>query len=92
MPKRTGQQRIDAIAPALARRDDFFRRVAAAAGDVMRCADLMAEAIEMQRGANGAEVIGRDGRNFVGIEHIVAAHCMFEARAAYLAARGSNHD
>jgi hypothetical protein len=90
MPKRTAQRRLDAIAPAIARRDDFFERVKAAENDPVRCADLMAEAIQMQYEANGKEPVGHDGRNFVCIEHVAAAHCLFAARDAYLRARGSN--
>ena len=90
MPKRTGQQRIDAITPAVERRDEFFKRIEAAEGDSVRCADLMVEAINMQSEANGIEPVGHDGKSFVGIEHIMAAHCLFKARDAYLKARGSN--
>ena len=90
MPRRTGQQRIDAITPAIERRDAFFARVAEAEGDAVKCADLMAEAIEMQREANGVEVVGYDVKVFFGIEQVTAAHCLFKARDAYLLARGSN--
>lgn len=88
--RRTGQQRIDAITPALSRRDEFHERVKAAEGDAVRCADLMAEAIQMQSEANFVEPVNKDGRSFVGIEHVFAAHCLFAARDAYLRARGSN--
>lgn len=88
--KRTGQQRLDAIEPSLARREEFYERVAAADGDVVRCADLMAEAIQMKLEANGVETVGRDGKKTVAIEELVSAHCMLKARDAYLKARGSN--
>lgn len=87
---RTGLQRLDAIEPSLARREEFYERVAAAEGDAVRCADLMAEAIQMKFEANGMEAVGRDGRKTVAIEEVVSAHCMLKAREAYLRARGSN--
>lgn len=90
MPRRTAQQRLDATTPAIQRRDEFFERVGQAEGDAVRCADLMAEAIEMQREANGMETVRADGYAVVHIEHIIAAHCLFRARDAYLRARGSN--
>jgi hypothetical protein len=87
---RTGQQRLDAILPAVARRDEFCERVKAAEGDAVRCADLMAEAITMQIDANHLEVVGKSGKVTVGIEDVMAGHCMIDARNAYLRARGSN--
>jgi hypothetical protein len=90
MAKRTGQERLDAIPAALERAEEFKRRIAEAAGDVVRLSDLMAEAIWMLREANGLEVVGRDGREVVGIEKVTATHCMLDAREAYLKARGSN--
>lgn len=87
---RTGQQRLDAIMPAIERRDEFLGRVKLAEGDTIRLSDLMAEAIHMLYEANGLETVGRDGRINVSIEKVVAAHCMFGARDAYLKARGSN--
>ncbi len=84
---RTGQQRLDAITPAIDRRDAFRKLVAAAAGDVLRCADLMAEAIQMQYDANGMEKVDRSGKAVVCIEHVCAAHCLIAARNAYLRAR-----
>lgn len=88
--KRAGQQRLDAIEPALARREEFYERVTAAEGDAMRCADLMAEAIQMKFDANGTEAVGRDGKKTVAIEEVVSSHCLLKARDAYLKARGSN--
>ena len=88
--RRTGLQRLDAIAVAVAQRDEFMSRVKAAEGDAVRCADLMAEAISMKIEANKLEVVGRDGRIVVTMEEIAAAHCMISARDAYLRARGSN--
>jgi hypothetical protein len=90
--KRTGQQRLDAIEPALHRRGEFCVRIAEAEGDAVRCADLMAEAIQMKFEANGMEPVSRDGRKTVGIEEVMSAHCMLAARDAYLRARGSNID
>lgn len=87
---RTGQQRLDAILPAIAARDEFQARVVQAEGDAVKCADLMAEAIALLREANFLEVIGRDGRVTVSIEKVTAGHCMHDAREAYLRARGSN--
>jgi len=87
---RTGQQRLDAIEPAIRRRDEFRDRVASAEGDAARCSDLMAEAILMQIEANHLETVGKNGRVFVSIDDVCAAHCMLAARDAYLRARGSN--
>ena len=87
---RTGIQRLEAIQPAIERRDEFRQRVSDAEGDAVRCADLMAEAIKMTYDARGHEPVGRDGRAVVCAEEVLAAHCMNDARAAYLRARGSN--
>lgn len=87
---RTGQQRLDAIQPAIDARDEFFERVKVAKDDVARLSDLMAEAIHFLYRANGVETVGKDGRVTVSIEKVTAAHCMFAAREAYLLARGSN--
>lgn len=90
MPKRTGQQRLEAIPDAIERGQEFRKRVSEAEGDSVRCADLMAEAIAMDREARGTEVVGRDGRVMVSMESLEAAYCLDAARSAYLAARGSN--
>lgn len=87
---RNAQQRLDAIRPAIERGEEFRRRVVDAAGDLLRCADLMAEAIAMDREQRGLERITRDGRETVTVEALQAAYCLDAARAAYLAARGSN--
>lgn len=87
---RTGQQRLDAILPAVERRDEFCGRVKEAEGDAVRCADLMAEAITMQIDANHMETVGRSGKVTVCIEDVMAGHCMIAAKDAYLRARGSN--
>jgi hypothetical protein len=87
---RTGQQRLDAIEPAISRRDEFRERVTAAEGDAVRCADLMAEAISMKLEANGLEAVGRNGKKTISIEDVTAYHCMISAKDAYLRARGSN--
>lgn len=87
---RTGHQRIEAFPAAIARGDEFKRRVADAEGDATRCADLMAEAIAMDREARGLGVVGSDGRAFLEMERMQACYCLDEARAAYLRARGSN--
>ena len=87
---RTGQQRLDAIVPAIERRDAFRERVAAAEGDAVRCADLMAEAITMKIESNGMEAVGRNGKVTVSMENVCASHCLIYARDAYLKARGSN--
>ena len=49
--RRTGQQRLDAMPAAIARTFEFKGRVTAAEGDAVLCADLMAEAIAMDREA-----------------------------------------
>lgn len=80
---RSGLERLDAIVPAMERRDEFLARVALASGDSSKLSDLMAEAIGMLYEANGLETVGRDGRVTDCIEKVTAAHCMFGARDAY---------
>lgn len=87
---RTAQDRINSFAAAQERGAEFRRRVIAAAGDPVRCADLMAEAIAMDREARGLGVVGRDGRSFFEMERMEACYCLDAARAEYLKARGSN--
>lgn len=87
---RSGRQRLDAIPAAIERRDEFRNRVAAAEGDAIRCADLMAEAIAMQIEANHLEVVRKSGNSTVCVEEVMAGHCMIAAKDAYLRARGSN--
>lgn len=87
---RTGQQRLDAIPAAMARGEAFKARVKEATGDAVRCADLMAEAVDMEIEANGLEVVGHSGKATVCIESVVAAHCLIAARDEYRRARGSN--
>jgi len=89
---RTGQQRLDAIQPAIDRRDEFRERVKAAEGDCAALADLMAEAITMQIDANGLESVGRNGKETVCVEHVCAAHCLIAAKTAYLTARYGNRE
>jgi hypothetical protein len=88
---RTGAQRVEAIPAAVERSQEFQARVRNAEGDAVRCADLMAEAIAMDREARGLEAVGRDGRSTFAIERLMACHCLDAAREAYLRARGSNH-
>ena len=64
---RTGQQRLDAILPAIAARDEFKVRVDQAEGDAVKCADLMAEGIAMLREANGLETVGISGAEIVKV-------------------------
>lgn len=88
--RRTGQQRLDAMPAAITRAAEFKERVMAAEGDPVRCADLMAEAIAMDRDARGLGVVGRDGRSMFEFERLQACYCLDDARAAYQRARGSN--
>lgn len=88
--KRTSQQRIDAYPAAIARGEEFRQRVKDAAGDAVRCADLMAEAIAMDREARGMGVVGLDGRSIFEFERMQACYCLDAARDQYLKARGSN--
>lgn len=88
--KRTGQQRIEGIPVAIERGEDFRRRVAEAAGDAVRCADLMAEAIAMDREARGLGTVGGDGRSVFEFERLQACYCLDAARDEYLKARGNN--
>lgn len=90
MPKRTAQQRMDAFPAAIQRTTEFKARVLAAEGDAVRCADLMAEAIAMDREARGFGVVGNDGRSIFEFERLQACYCLDDSRAAYLRARGSN--
>jgi hypothetical protein len=89
---RTGQQRLDAIQPAIDRRDAFQARVKAAADDWCALADLMAEAITMQIDANHLEPVGKNGKATICIEEICAAHCLIDAKNAYLTARYGNRE
>jgi len=88
---RTGLARLEAIPAALEREKEFKRRLAEAEGDAVRCADLMAEAIDMHREQRGLETVGKDGRLALTMEGLVAMYCIDAARDAYLRARGSNH-
>lgn len=88
--RRTGQQRIEAFPAAIARTEEFRARLKDAEGDAVRCADLMAEAIAMDREARGLGVVGSDGRSFFEFERLQACYCLDDSRAAYLRARGSN--
>jgi hypothetical protein len=88
--KRSGQQRLEAMPVAVQRADEFKARVKAAEGDAVKCADLMAEAIQMHYEANGIGTVGNDGRVFVEMESLAASWCLIDAREAYLRARGSN--
>lgn len=90
--RRSGKERIDAIPAALARTEEFRGRLRSADGDAVRCADLMAEAIAMDREARGLGAVGNDGRSFFEFERLQACYCLDEARAAYLKARGSNQE
>lgn len=90
MTKRSAQERLDAIEPAIKWKEEFLGRLKAAEGDALLCADLMAESIEMKREANMLESVSRDGRVAMCIESVFASHCMLDARDAYLRARGSN--
>lgn len=90
MPKRSALARLEAIPEAMRRGEEFQARVADAAGDVMKCADLMAEAIAMDREANFLEVVARDGRKTMCMEKLQAGYCLDAARTEYLRARGSN--
>lgn len=88
--RRTGEDRLNAIEGSMARRDEFLGRVMQANGDRERLADMMAEAIAMDRDARMLEPVSKDGRQFFSIERLAACHCMDAAREAYLRARGSN--
>ena len=85
--RRTGQQRLDDIPRAIARGHAFQERVKGAAGDAPRCADLMAEAIEMHREARGLEVVSKTGKVMLCMEELQAVYCLDAAAAAYLLAR-----
>lgn len=87
---RSGEDRLSAIPAAVARGDEFKERVKQAEGDAVRLADMMAEAITMDRDARSIESVGRDGRTVFSMERLIACHCMDAAKVAYLRARGSN--
>jgi len=87
---RTSQDRINAFPIAIERTAEFKQRIAQAEGDAVECADLMAEAIAMDREARGLGYVGRDGRSFFEFERLQACYCLDDARSAYLRARGSN--
>jgi hypothetical protein len=86
--RRTAEQRFDAIPEVLARGEAFRARVATAAGNVLLLADLMAEAIAMDRESRPLEPVGRDHRVYFAFERLQAMYCLDAARAAYVAARG----
>lgn len=88
---RTGLERLNAIEPAVAAGNAFLARVKDAEGDLLRCADLMAEAIGLSRDVRRLETIGRDGRSAISMEELQCMYCVDGAREAYLRARtGSN--
>lgn len=87
---RSGQARLDAILPAMERGNEFKQRCANAGRDVLKCADLMAEAIAMDREQRGLEVVGRDGRKTMSMEDLQSSYCLDAAREAYCKARGRN--
>lgn len=87
MPNRTATQRLEAMSDAIKRGEAFRARVTEAADDVLRCADLMAEAVEMVREANGLEVVGRDGRATLTMEDLQAFYCLDAAKKAYIKLR-----
>lgn len=76
--------------PAIERGKEFLARVRDAAGDVVRCADLMAEAIAIDRESRRLEIVGHDGRSTFSMEELQACYCLDASRDAYLLARGSN--
>ena len=88
--RRTFQERMDAFPAAIARTEEFRGRLKLAEGDVYRCADMMAEAIAMDREARGLSPVGNDGRSVFEFERLQACYCLDDSRAAYLRARGSN--
>lgn len=90
MTNRSGLERLEAFPVAIERTKEFMDRVTKAEGDKTRCADLMAEAIAMDRDARGLSPVGRDGRSHFEFERLQACYCLDAARTAYLKARGSN--
>ena len=88
---RTKREMLDAMPAVWARRDEFLSRVTEAEGDVLRLADLMAEAILMEREYRSLDPVGLNGKKIVSLENLAAMHCMDTARAAYSRARGKNH-
>jgi hypothetical protein len=84
---RSAQQRMDAITEALRRGEEFRARVAAAGDDVLVLADLMAEAIAMDRESRSLEPVGRDHRVYFAFERLQAMYCLDTVRAAYVTAR-----
>lgn len=89
--KRTNHDRLAAIPAMQELATTFEKRCADAEGDVLACADLMAEAINMKFQANQLEVVGRDGRSFNTFESMTAQHCMRMAMEAYQKARRKNN-
>ena len=79
-------KRILKIAEAVERGGDLMARIKAATS-MIELADLMAEAIAMDRAARADVLVGHDGRARVSIDTIQAAHCMDAAREAYLKLR-----
>ncbi|GBQ85950.1 hypothetical protein AA14337_3204 [Acetobacter malorum DSM 14337] len=90
--KRTMRERLTAIPEVLAARNEFQERCERAGGNVLLCADLMAQAITMCLDATLQERVGRDGRALQSIEVVNAQHCMRWAEAAYRKARGESYE
>lgn len=88
---RTNKDRLAAIPAIKAIGEGFERRCKEAEGNVLACADLMAEAIAMKFAANQLEIVGRDGRSHQTFESMNAQHCMRWAVEAYEKARRRNH-
>lgn len=84
------EQRFRAMTQAVERGAAFRARVAEAGDDAVRCADLMAEAIDMHREQRSLAPVGKDGRVMVTIETLEAMSCLDAARAAYGRARRAN--
>ncbi len=81
---RTAQQRFDAIPAAMQRGEEFRARVAAAT-DILQCADLMAEAIAMERESRSLEPVDRNHRIYFAFEQLQAMYCLDAAQRAYIA-------
>ena len=85
---RTWKQRLDAHEGAIAEGKALQDRIKSAT-DAASAADLMAEAIEMDRRARGLEVVRRDGLVVLSMERLQACYCLDQSREAYLSKKAS---
>ena len=88
--KRTIKEAIEAMPAAIRTGEKLQLKIREAEGDVLLLADLMVEAIAMNRLSRCLSHVDRNGKELVSIEGLQSAYCMDLARDGYLRARKSN--